>query len=273
GPAAAGAPPGNPYAAPLANEREDGQAIGPVTTSGQLDIGRLMSESWELYKLQLLPCIAAQLILGIASMVLTLLLASVAIGGFLLVANSWPLDAPATVSMILVLTPCFVLYMFGVGWLQAGAIRFFLGVSRLGDAPLSELFSAGSAAVFLCGARLLLGVLIGLGTLACLVPGILLFLMFSQVSYAVVDRRSGIIEAFHLSRRLTEGHKLELVVVYLVMMALSYLAGMVPCGLGVLFVAPYIQLLLSVTYLFLSGQSTAVSAASEPASPFAQGPP
>jgi hypothetical protein len=95
--------------------------------------------------------------------------------------------------------------------------------------------------------------------IACIVPGVIFILMFSQAWFVIVDRGAGPIQSLRWSKQLTEGQKTNLALVYLLVIGLQYAASLVPCGIGAIFVAPYITLLLAVTYLVLSGQAVSGS--------------
>jgi uncharacterized membrane protein len=78
--------------------------------------------------------------------------------------------------------------------------------------------------------------------------------MFSQVPYLVLDRNVPVFDAFGLSRKLTGGNKLNLLVIWLLAFCLGLL-GLVTCGLGFIFVGPYLTLMVVVVYLTLLGET------------------
>ena len=94
------------------------------------------------------------------------------------------------------------------------------------------------------------------GLLLCVVPGVILGLMFSQFYYLVLDRRVPILEAFRQSKELMSGNKLTLFLIGLAMVGISLMA-MIPCGLGILVAGPYFCLMLPMIYLTITGQPTA----------------
>ena len=60
-----------------------------------------------------------------------------------------------------------------------------------------------------------------------------------------------------MSREATNGNKLTLLGLYLVVSMLALVLGIFTCGVGLLFMQPFAMLLYCVTYLSMTGQSTA----------------
>jgi uncharacterized membrane protein len=73
----------------------------------------------------------------------------------------------------------------------------------------------------------------------------------------MVDERVGVVESLRLSMRFTEGNKVTLFLLWLLMAAINSIAGSLTCGLSTVVVAPFTSLLGSVTYLAMTGQNTA----------------
>lgn len=256
--AAAGA---NPYASPASSSAAllSPFAAAPVANANQLDVGDLMQRSWDIYKSQMGICIVAMLVVN--ALIFGLMVVE-GLTAFAIAAGLSTTGADDTVLAAIAILG-FVLGLFLLivvsSWLQAGMLRFILKMARHGEASLGDLFSGGPYILPLLAAGLLLSLMIGFGLLACVVPGVILFLMFSQASFLIVDRGAGVIECLSGSMRLTEGNKTNLALVFLLAIALSYASSLVPCGIGAIFVGPYISLLMAVTYLVLTGQPVAHS--------------
>ena len=60
-----------------------------------------------------------------------------------------------------------------------------------------------------------------------------------------------------MSKDITNGHKLELLVIWLVAGIGGTVAVVLTCGLGVVVVTPFLLLMTVVVYLTLTGQPTA----------------
>ncbi len=91
------------------------------------------------------------------------------------------------------------------------------------------------------GVSLLLMVIVGIGFLLLIIPGIILGLMFFAAGYLVIDRGLNPIEALKESARITKGSRVKLLLLFLAMAALSILA-MLPLFLGFLVVGPIVAL-------------------------------
>ena len=114
-------------------------------------------------------------------------------------------------------------------------------------------------------ASVLVGVVVVLGLILLIVPGIILALMFSQTIYLVVDRKLGPIEAMKESKRITDGHKWELFLLMLLSIGIVIL-GVVCLFVGLLVAIPVVYLAQVHAYRLLEGRADAVVPAA-PATP------
>ena len=146
--------------------------------------------------------------------------------------------------------------LFGV-WIQIGQTKYFLKVARGQPAEITEIFTGGRHFLPILGATILFGIVVFLGFVALIVPGVILSLMFSQYYYLILDRDETIIDSLKTSRELMQGNKLTLFAIGLVAGGLGLLLGIVTCGVGFLAVIPFLALLNVVVYLTLTGQPTA----------------
>ena len=102
-------------------------------------------------------------------------------------------------------------------------------------------------------ATLITTLIVTIGLICCVLPGIIAFLMLSQTMYLIVDRDLGAITALETSHSLTDGQKWDLFLLFVLVVLLGFLACL-PCLLGLLFYFPWVGVLGAVTYLQLSGQ-------------------
>ena len=95
-------------------------------------------------------------------------------------------------------------------FLSLGMSSYYLKIAR-GETPeLTEIFSKGSLfpKAFVTG--LLTGLLICLGTVALIIPGIILIFCYSMINYIYLDNPEiGIVEVMKKSREIMKGHKWE----------------------------------------------------------------
>lgn len=94
------------------------------------------------------------------------------------------------------------------------------------------------------------GILIALGLLFLILPGIYLMVVFFFVPLLVVDQRAGVSEAISRSNELVAGHKLEIFVVLLVFGAVNSISG----GLLTLITQPILAFMQVSLYRQMTGE-------------------
>jgi uncharacterized membrane protein len=281
----AGPPPGAPAPGVGANPYQSPgvypTAAAPVQPAGavqstRIDIGDVLSTTWEIFKVEWGTCLLAGII------------ASLTIGGTLALLIFLPmffmvLGGKAVFLGIVLSFFGFLAWMLFVAWMLCGAMRFFIMVAR-GDRPeLGELFRGGPQFITVLLTNLLLSIGAGVLLGVCVLPGAIMFLiskglggflmfaglfvgyvvvivagiMFSQAIFLIIDRNAGVIESLQLSRQITAGNKLMLFLTWLVVSIVSSIISSLTCGLGSLATAPFMWLLAPVIYLRMSGQNVA----------------
>jgi hypothetical protein len=112
---------------------------------------------------------------------------------------------------------------------------------------------------------------VGVGSLLLVVPGVIVWLMWSQYSYLIVDRNLGPLEALRVSGEIVRGNKAELLGIYLAsFLPVGIMAGSILIAapttpwnrqlapqLVVLLFTPWLDLMSTVCYRVLTRQSTA----------------
>ena len=132
-----------------------------------------------------------------------------------------------------------------------------LGVTRLGLNVVSgEKFSVGTiftgAPWLLKGflAHILYWLMVTLGMILFIFPGIYLALRFGMAQAAIVDRNMGVIEAFKYSSRITKNNLTHLFLIILLTIGVM-LAGCIALIVGILFAYPLILLMWIAAYRWL----------------------
>lgn len=116
--------------------------------------------------------------------------------------------------------------------LNSGFIAVSLRIVREKTAEVSDLFSQKPIWLNFFLAMLAYQLLIALGTLLLIVPGIYWALKYSQVLNLIVDKKVGVSEAFNLSGRMTQGILLKLFGFALIAIPLN-IVGVLALGVGV----------------------------------------
>ena len=250
-----GPPPGypadsvNPYQSPLTSSTV-GRAghVGGVFAPTRIDLNEVFARAWRIYKNQMGVCIAAMLIVvGInigLQMIHNALVSAVGHGAREpLAVAAFAFCSGVAINLVMM-------------WIGIGQTLFFLKVARGHPTTFGELFQGAPWFLTTLLASLLAGLIIFAGLLLCIIPGIIFALMFSQLYCLIVDRNAGILESLSLSKQITDGNKLTLLAIY-VLLILVNLAGFLACCIGLVFTVPFSALMNVVIYLALTGQPTA----------------
>ena len=120
----------------------------------------------------------------------------------------------------------------------------FEGFDRFGQAFLAALVS---------------GLLIGLGTLFFIVPGIILAIMWMFVSLVLAETDLDFWPALEASANLTAGYRWELFCLMLACLLVGLL-GLLACCVGIFVAQPVIFTAIALAYRFLQGRQAAKAA-------------
>jgi len=104
-------------------------------------------------------------------------------------------------------------------------------------------------------ATVLVGIIVLLGFILLIVPGIIAMVTLMFTPYLVVDRNMGPIEAMKKSRDLTKGHRWKLLLL-IIIIALLNLAGSLAFLVGLLITIPISIIAIAHAYRTLEKQST-----------------
>jgi MFS family permease len=273
---------GTPFTIPAAGTAA---AAGPPQPQGELkptpiDIKDVILRTWDIFKVQWALCLSAG-ILAWAAMILAKMI--LVVGPF---ALGFYVVKSLTVAVVLGFLGSLATIMVWA-WILVGTIRFFLGVVRGHEPPVGDIFTGGPQFVpflitlmlfsFVSGGILLVGLAPGfmVGLVWAWLGGVvrkfvlliavgvvvLLLLMFSQAFFLIVDRNMQVIDALQQSNRLTDGNKVYLFVLLVLVLVLQMVA-VIPFGLGLLVTMPFVSLLYAVIYLRISGQLAETGAGS-----------
>jgi len=242
-------------------------------STGNLDLGQIISQSWEIYKVHWGMSILAYFIMAMLGW------------GFGMVSGmiTQPIImmSPEPVVVFGVQVASFVVQqIFGV-WQSLCLALFYLQVVRGRGADLAVLFQGhryllqGAVAwlVFLLTMFAVLVVLVGIpagitwlvtqngevaalvavvGGVISLVPIIYISLAWSQMYYLIVDRNASALESLTTSHQITRGKKGTLFLIYFVLGVIG-MSGIIALCIGVFATIPISILGMAVTYFHLIG--------------------
>jgi len=113
------------------------------------------------------------------------------------------------------------------------------------------------------GAKILAAILIIIGLILLIVPGIILALMFFAVQYLVIDKKLGPVAALKESKRITTGHKWDLFVLLIVVILVNLL-GALALFVGLLVTIPVTILAMVHAYRTLEHKANEIAPAAQP---------
>ena len=227
----------------------DGSGPGPERRSERREMrpfppGEVISEAWRIFVDKMGLLIGSFLIMGLLSFV-SIFIAILPFGLAETFADqgnqAGAIGAGSVGAVLLLISIAFISY------LQAGYLKLQINVAREEPAELGDLFSGGRFWGRLIFAGILFGLMVTVGTLACIVPGILLALMFFPYAYVIVDKDRPGIESLRWSKGLTDGNWGSLFIVCLVASAATF-AGFTACFVGSIFAVPFANFLYAVEY-------------------------
>lgn len=144
------------------------------------------------------------------------------------------------------------------------SVFFMLGLTRIGLNVVSGkpfgvgmMFSGGKWLLKGIAAYLLFMIMVMLGFLLLIVPGVIVLLRFGMYQSALVDRNMGVIGSLQYSWELTKGNGLNLFVIGLFSI-LIVLAGCIAMLVGMLFAFPMMWLMWVVAYRWMQYGGRAV---------------
>jgi hypothetical protein len=140
---------------------------------------------------------------------------------------------------------------------QIVGIFLSLGTTRIGlnlvsgkEFSIGMLFGEGRKFLPAVGATILYWLMIGIGTLFFIVPGIYLATRFGQFLAAIVDRDLGVMESFRYSSTITTNNRMNIFVQMLLSIVIA-VAGALACCVGLIFALPVIWLGWIVAYRWM----------------------
>jgi phage FluMu protein Com len=235
----------NPYQSP--GEMETPPELAAEILRGfhptRIEVGDVMSRTWTIYKANLWPCVLVVFLylvinFGMPQLVSFGLRSADAMNGLAL-------------GVINILGGLLSI------WLSLGLWIYMLKTARGEKADVADLFSGGRLIVPAIGISLIVLAAVIVGSILLIVPGIIISLMWSQATLVLIDRRTGVLDSLRYSARATSGNKLTLFAIGLAASVIGLVSTVCTIGVGLFFVYPYMALLLAVSYLAMTGQTTA----------------
>lgn len=252
-----------PVAADVSQTRDE---IQPG--SDPIDIGACITRGFELTKanfgnlvLVLLLLIGFQialsLILQFGFGFVLLLIGSFAHAAGIGEADQKTLGIVAASLMILVGLVFWLLALAATTFINLGMKRFMLNLVSGYPAEVSHVFGEGAKLLRALGASILFFLMVLIGSLLFIAPGIYLSLRYGMFFTAIVDRNLGVFEAFEYSSRITQNNKWRLLGLAIVA-GLIAMSGVLLCLVGVIFTGPVAMLAWVAGYRWMQYGRSAI---------------
>jgi len=208
-------------------------------------IGDVLGKGWEGFKTNAAVLIAAMMLAGfiMSAILIPLQIATrVAQGNF-------------EVVMVILLLQMIAQVALGA-FFNLGFIIIYLKVARGEKPEIKDLFAGKSRIVPAILVSLLIGFGVMIGSILLIIPGIIFALMTVFALYFVMDKNMGVMESIRASIDATRGSKMNLFLFGIVAWFLC-VAAIIPCGLGLIIVGPWLGVTAAVIYETLTKKEEA----------------
>jgi len=147
-----------------------------------------------------------------------------------------------------------IVYYLIDGLIVMGMARIALKLIDGHEAVVGDLFSCMPEMLAYIGSSLLYSLIIVVGLILLVVPGIISGLMFMFYTYCVVDKNDGPIEALKRSARITAGAKWNLFLLVLMLLGINFLGALVLL-VGLIVTVPFSMVVMAFVYRTLTAQT------------------
>lgn len=134
-----------------------------------------------------------------------------------------------------------------------GFVKISLKITKNERATYGDLFSCLPQLIPYTVASVLYALLVLLGLVLFIVPGIYFLVRYGFFTYFIVDKGAGIMESFRLSSEITRGYKTELLKLCVVLVAIMMLGALLVM-VGLLVAVPVTMLCLAYAYRRLAAK-------------------
>jgi len=146
-------------------------------------------------------------------------------------------------------------------FLTIGTINIYLKIYDEKQPSIHDLYDVTPSLFFRCLlAAILVGLIVLVGLLLFIIPGIIIIIMLQYFIYIIVDKDLDSIESIKESRRITSGYKWDLLLLYIVLAGLNLL-GILCFGIGLLVTIPVSSLAYIYVYKKLADRDIPINSA------------
>jgi uncharacterized membrane protein len=201
-----------------------------VAVSESFSIESAFKDGWELFKSKF------AFLLGLGAVVF---LSSVAIQ----YVETMLTDSMTPILALVVMAVAYVINTI----ISMGALYLIIQVARRKEVSYADVFTPANSVVQYVFATLLVGIIVVIGLILLIVPGILWAIKYTFVPYLVVDKGMTALQAMEASDKMTKDDKMSIFLFWIVSMIINVL-GMIPLGLGLIITIPVSMLAYARMY-------------------------
>lgn len=227
--------------------------------SEPLEIGRVISRTLELTKKNFLNLFLLGLVVFGISMAMSMVMQLVTVGAgfstselsdqtfqtpgeFEEFSTPSSVSAGASIFVILVIIALQLVSMAVNLYLSLGMTRACLNIVDGRQARISQLFGEPDKILRALGASIIAAIMICIGLILLIIPGIFLMIRLAAIIPAIVERNMGVFDAINYSFKLTKGNGFNILLLWLVGIILMLFTIVITCGLGAIIAGPVFTL-------------------------------
>jgi uncharacterized membrane protein len=134
--------------------------------------------------------------------------------------------------------------------IQIGVTEMLLKLSKGQSAKLLDMIGDYTLAVTFFVGGIVYGLIVLVGLLLFIVPGVVWAIKYSQWRFLVIEKRMGVFESLRESGKITQGSKMDLFVFGLALFGI-FILSVIPLGLGLVISVPFSMLASVYVYRVL----------------------
>lgn len=238
---------GNPpadYADGEGTPLENAPGPRPERRRHAITVGTVFEVSWDVFNRNALSIIGAFILVNVLNVVASVL-------GNLAEEQLKGQNAEAFKLMIVGFQGLFVQYTT-----MAGYNLYLLNIATGRHASYLDIFSASRYFLRVLGAAILVSILVFIGMLLFIIPGIYTALMILPYIHIIIAEDVGPIESIRRCSVYTKGNKLALFGTMFLAGIIGF-SGILALGVGLLYTVPLASMFLTIAYLQMTGQHIA----------------
>lgn len=252
-------PPPGSYPPPQGGYQQPGYPAGPGFGAAPYSVGDAVSWAWNKFSKNVAAILVPTLVFGIAYAVLQGVIQGISAAFSTTSTSSSDYGYAASVSLglggIVVTIIGAIVTVIVMAAIQSAYISGMLDIANGQPVEIGSFFKPRNV-VNVIIASVLSSIIVAIGVLACIVPGVIATIMLLFTTVIVLDRNTSGIDALSASFNIAKANFGPVALTWLTTIGISIL-GVLACGVGLLVAYPVISLVTVYAYRKLSGGNVA----------------